>query len=348
MTNKIVGIDISSWGIRAVEMADATKPRPSITRFASILLPEGAVVRGEVVEPSTVATALRQLWANGKFTSKDVVLGVGNHRVLARDLSVPRMSMQRIRESLPFQVQEMLPVAVEDALLDFYPVSESHSEQGPMVNGLLIAAVKESVVANVRATELAGLSPTEVDLIPFALTRSLLRGSNSIGTVAIIDMGASTTTVVVAIDGVPHFVRIIATGGSDITEAIKADLQLTVEQAETAKRALGLTTVGVAVENRPVVEVIYHVAGELLNSLRNTLAYFAGSRPPQQQVRNIVLTGGGARLIGFAEALKDSTRLPVTFGNPLESISVRRDFAADTSTVDSAAVAIGLALGSAA
>ena len=348
MTNRIVGIDISSWGIRAVEMADATKPRPSIVRFASILLPEGAVVRGEVVEPSTVATALRQLWANGKFTSKDVVLGVGNHRVLARDLSVPRMSMQRIRESLPFQVQEMLPVAVEDALLDFYPVSESQTDQGLMVNGLLIAAVKESVVANVRATELAGLSPTEVDLIPFALTRALLRGSNSVGTVAIIDMGASTTTVVIAVDGVPQFVRIIATGGSDITEAIKADLHLTVEQAETAKRALGLTTVGVAIENRPIVEVIYHVAGELLNSLRNTLTYFAASRPPQQQVRSIVLTGGAALLIGFADALTESTRIPVTFGNPIEALSVRRNFAADTSTVDSATVAIGLALGSAA
>ena len=94
--------------------------------------------------------------------------------------------------------------------------------------------------------------------------------------------------------------------------------------------------------------MIYHVAGELLNSLRNTLTYFAASRPPQQQVRSIVLTGGGALLIGFADALTESTRIPVTFGNPLEALSVRRNFAADTSTVDSATVAIGLALGSAA
>jgi type IV pilus assembly protein PilM len=349
MGKNIVGVDLTSWGIRAVEIADATKARPTVVKYASMPLPEGAITRGEVAEPTTVATAIRQLWTNARFTSKSVVLGMGNSRVLARDLSVPRMSIERIRESLPFQVQDMLPVPVEDALLDFYPISESMSEQGPMVNGLLVAAVKDAVSTNVKAIQLAGLNPTDVDLIPFALCRVLLRGANAAGTVAIVDIGGTTTTVVVAINGVPQFVRIIPAGGSDVTEAIARELDLTKEQAETSKRALGLSTVGIAVENRPIVEAIYRVAGDLVNGLRNTLNYFAAARP-QEPVRALVLTGGGSRLIGLSEALAEATRIPVVHGNPLETITVGRSVGTDSirGITDSGAVALGLALGSAA
>jgi type IV pilus assembly protein PilM len=349
MTKNIVGLDISNWGIRAVEVADATKARPTVVRYRSIRLPEGAVWKGDVLEPSTVATVLRQLWSTGGFTSKDVVLGVGNHRVLARDLSVPKQTIERIRESLPFQVQEMLPVPVEDALLDFYPISETASEAGPVVNGLLVAAVKEPVIANVKAVELAGLNPIDVDLIPFALSRVLLRGAHGRGTVAVIEVGESTSTVVVAKDGVPQFVRIIPTGGADLTMAIKSELGLTAEQSETAKRALGLTTTGVALENRPIVEVIYKVAGELLNSFRNTLNYVSSIRT-QDPVREIVLTGGGSKLIGFAQALKDSAGIPIVMGHPLETISTNKKFADENEDDGSGglSVALGLALGSAA
>jgi type IV pilus assembly protein PilM len=349
MAKSIVGVDISSWGIRAVEVRDAATTKPTILRSKSILLPDGAVLRGEVIEVATVATALKQLWSTGGFKSKDVVLGIGNHRVLARDLTVPKMSLERIRESLPFQVQEMLPVPVEDALLDFYPISEGHSDQGPVVNGLLVAAIKESVNTNIRAAELAGLNPVDVDLIPFALSRVLLRGANMLGVVAIIEIGANTSTVVIVKDGVPQFVRIIPTGGSDLTDAIRSEGSLTTEQAEATKKSLGLSTVGVSVEQRPIVEIIYKVAGELLGSLRNTLNYFATARP-QEPVRQIVLTGGGAKLTGFAQALQETTRMPIIFGDPLSTIAADRRFISENSgaDIDSVSVALGLALGSAA
>ena len=268
MAKNIVGVDISAGGIRAVEVRDARGARPTVVKYDSIPLPEGAVLRGEVVEVTTVVTALRQLWTAGGFTSKDVVLGIGNHRVLARDLTVPRMSIERIRESLSFQVQDLLPVPVDQALLDFYPVSEGNSDQGPVVNGLLVAAVKESVDTNVRAVELAGLNPVDVDLIPFALCRVLLRGSSRRGVTAVIEVGSNTSTVVVARDGVPEFVRIISAGGRDLTDAVRSEASLTTEQAEATKMNLGLSTVGVPIAQQPIVEVIYKVAGELLNSLR--------------------------------------------------------------------------------
>jgi type IV pilus assembly protein PilM len=349
MATSVVGIDIGNTALRAVEVSDASKAHPTLVRYHEVLLPDGAASRGEVLEPNTVAAALKQLWSQGGFKSKNVVLGMGNQRVLARDLSVPKMSLKRIRESLPFQVQEMLPVPVADALLDFYPISESEDEGGPIVHGLLVAAVKDAVLANVKATQLAGLMTVGVDLIPFALSRVLLSRQQVPGTIALIDIGAHTTSVVIAKDGVPQFVRIIPTGGADLTQALHTGLEIEAEEAETIKRSLGLATEVTSAEEHRAVEIIYQVTSELLGSLRNTVSYFVNTRP-QDPVRQIVLTGGGAQLPGLAHALGEMARLPVVIGDPFASIKLAHALKMDDTQKhrSSLTVALGLALGSAA
>ena len=160
-----------------------------MVKYHEVPIPHGAVSKGEVIDRDMVVAGIKALWSQGKFGTKDVVLGMGNHRILARDHVVRAQPIDRIREQLPFQVQDLLPVPVNDALLDFYPVSTEQTDQGPMVHGLLVAAIREAVLGNVEAAEAAGLHVAEVDLIPFALTRLLL-GSQS-GMTALVDIGAS-------------------------------------------------------------------------------------------------------------------------------------------------------------
>jgi type IV pilus assembly protein PilM len=349
MAKSIIGVDISANGLRAVEMGNATKGKPVLIRHHSVALPAGAVSRGEVLEPQTVATALKQLWTSGGFKGKDVVLGIGNSRVFARNLTVPKMSLKLIRESLPFQVQEMIPFPADDAVLDFYPINEGAGENGPVVNGLLVAAQRDAVLGNVSAVQLAGLNPVEVDLVPFALSRILLRGVQAAGTVAIIDVGANTTTVVVCTEGVPQFVRIIPNGGDDLTAALARRLNVTVEQAEAMKRAIGISTASDRPEERNVASVTLELTSELITSLRTTLTYFAGAGQAPA-IGRIILTGGGAQLHGFGNALAEYTRIPVAAGDPLHSIIVppRSTKTPSTGAGPAFAVALGLALGSAA
>ncbi|THG30430.1 type IV pilus assembly protein PilM [Glaciibacter flavus] len=346
MAKNLIGLDIGTAGIRAVEVSDAARAKPTLVRYQEMELPPGMVNRGEVVEPNSVANAIKRLWSSGGFSSKDVVLGVGNHRVLARDYSVARMSPRRIRESLPFQVQDMIPVPVSEALLDFYPHSESVGENGqPMVNGLLIAAVKEAVMTNIKAVQLAGLNPVGVELIPFALSRVHLRGEAAAGTTAVVDIGANTTTVVISTSGVPQFVRIIPTGSDDMTQTLKSRLDVDLNAAERAKRTLGLAPGGYQVSDEHAVTVIYEVANELLTSLRNTIMYFSNTRP-NQPLKQLIITGGGSELAGFGKALSETLRVPVFAGDPFGSFTVARRAKGESGA--RASVALGLALGSAA
>lgn len=349
MATSVVGIDIGSSSLRAVEVSDPGTARPTVVRYFQVGLPAGVVGSGEVLDPDMVAAALKQLWTAGGFKTKNVVLGMGNQRVLARDLSVPKMPLARIRETLPFEVQDMLPIPVAEALLDFYPISESEGESGTVVNGLLIAAVKSAVLANVKATQLAGLTTIDVDLIPFALSRVLVTRPGVAGTVALVDIGGSTTSVVIASDGVPQFVRIIATGGDDLTQALQAELKSDADQAEAVKRGLGLATGTVSLSDKPAIDVIYKIASEQLTSLRNTINYFVNTRPTNP-VSHIVLSGGGAQLRGLPEALAEMTRIPVAIGDPFATVALAHGVKAEELRLSGStfAVALGLALGSAA
>lgn len=344
MGTTVVGLDIGSSSLRAVELQDADKAKPTVLRFDDMALPAGAVHGGEVAEPNTVATSLKRLWSQAGFRTKDVVLGMGNQRVLVRELSVPRMSLDRIRESLPFLVQDLLPVPVADAVLDFYPVEEIDGETGPMVSGLLVAAVKDAVLANVRAVQLAGLNPVAVDLLPFALSRAV--GTGGRGTIALVDVGAATTNVLITQGGVPQFARIIPAGGDDLTSALAGQLDVSIDDADRIKRTLGLASGKQLPDaHRQSVEVIYAVTSELLTGIRNTISYFTNQRE-LTSIDQIVLSGGGAQLPGFGRALSELTLVPVVDGDPFHAVARPKN---NRSTADrSMAVALGLALGSAA
>ena len=345
MTHSIVGVDIGSESIRAVEIESPGTPRAVIRRYGEYPLPDGAVESGKVVELNTVATILKQLWVSSGFRSKKIILGVGNARTLVRDLTVPRAGARQIRLALPFHVQELLTVPVADAILDFYPVSEGTDATGPVLHGLLVAAVKETVTANVAAAQLAGLTPVDVDLIPFALVRVQARAVRH-ENVAFVDIGARTTTIVVAVRGVPHFVRIIPTGGQDLTRALAEQLEILPEQAETLKRTIGLQLPDDAGgHNVAAVAAIHDYSSDLLDGIRNTLNYFSNAHPETPMDR-ILVSGGGGHLSGFLEVLREATMLPTSVPDPLSEISFAPRFQhSPGDRPEVMAVALGLALG---
>lgn len=348
MGKSIVGVDIGTDSVRAVEVMNARSAKPIVVRYHELPLPEGAVKNGEVIEANTVAAVLKQLWSTAGFKSRDVVLGVGNSKVLVRDLTVPRLSRKDIRAALPFQVQDILPVPVADAILDFYPIAESVTDQGPVVSGLLVAAVKDSIAANVSAVQLAGLTPIGMDIIPFALNRVLARGAHLAGTSALVDVGATTTNVIIIRDGVPQFVRIIPAGGVDVTMALSGRLGITVEQAELGKRQLGFAPIDVAPEHTEAAAIVREVTGDLLNSLRNTLGFYVNSRPGQR-IDRVLLSGGGSQMARFGDALGELTRIPVLIENPFGTIGVAKNAGRSAGRREhQMTVALGLALGSAA
>src|ERR1700712_5876896 len=117
------GVDIGSASIRAVE-TNRVKDHSVVTNFGQAQLPTGAVQGGVINDEKVVIGALKHLWSEHKFRNRDVVLGVTSHQIVVREISLPNLPAREFRQALPFPVREQLPLAVDKALLDFYPLGQ--------------------------------------------------------------------------------------------------------------------------------------------------------------------------------------------------------------------------------
>lgn len=337
-TGTLIGLDIGSASIRAAE-SRRDKSGTVVTNFAAAPLPRGVVRGGVINDEKTVTGALRQLWTTARFRTRDVVLGVTNRQVVVREMSVTNLPRKELRKSLPFQVRHVLPLPVEQALLDFYPLEDEAGAK--TVRGLLIAAPKEPVVVAVRAAEQAGLHVARVDLASFALLRAVSRLDETVE--AIVDIGAQATTVVIHRDGEPLIVRTVPRGGDEITEMIAQRLSVKDDAAEGLKREVGLLDSG----DPTARDVIQGAVRPLTNEIRSSFAYLTAAGDQPVRVGRLALSGGGAALPGFAEALAADLGVDVAVANPLARIRDlgKRARASVAAAGSHATVAIGLTLG---
>lgn len=348
----MVGLDIGTSGVRAAELK-LGKHGATLERFGQVALPLGAVRSGEVVDVDAVAAALKQLWAQAKFSAKQVVVGVANQKVVVRQVDLPWMPAGELRKSLAFQVQDFIPMPVEQAVLDFHPLEEFTTEGGVrMLRVLLVAASREMVGSTIAAVEAAGLRPQMVDLTSFAVLRALSTvgtGLASSGAEALVDVGASITNIVVHQHGAPRFVRILLMGGADITDAVAERLGIPIEQAEHIKQTSGPAgTAGAgAAPAHPANRVIEQAGGAFVDEVRGSLDYYA-AQPGAARVSRLILSGGGSRLPGLAERLSAATRLPVESARPMSQLKLGKTGLTDEQLAyvePMVSVPVGLAMG---
>ena len=335
-----IGLDIGSSSIRAVETR-RTRDEYTLTNFGQIPLTPGIVAGGVLQDAGAVTGALKQLWAACRFDTKRVMLGVTNPQLVVREMSVSNLPPKEMNQSLPFQVRDMLPLAVERSLLDFHPLEEPGNN--PTVRGLLIAMPKEAVMTAVQAAERAGLHVEGVDLSSFAVLRAASRLDAQVE--AIVDIGAEVTSVVVHADGEPLIVRTVPRGGAEITETISTRLGLPLPEAEELKCRFGLHGDG-----RPdTADTIADAVRPLINELRSSFTYLA-SGERQKQVTRVSLCGGGSLMPGLAEYVQKQLGVGVLYADSacrLRDTRQARQRGFD-SFMPSAAVSIGLTLGAAA
>ena len=92
-----IGLDIGTSGVRAAELSFG-KGQVTLEKFGQVALPEGAVRDGEVIDPDAVGAAIKQLWSHTKFSSKKVVIGVANQKVIVRQVDLPWMPADELQE----------------------------------------------------------------------------------------------------------------------------------------------------------------------------------------------------------------------------------------------------------
>ncbi|MCA0250948.1 MAG: pilus assembly protein PilM [Actinobacteria bacterium] len=295
MARTIVGLEINEACVRAVELSRGK--RPALIAAGEVPLPPGAAKDSEVLDTDAVAMAVTQLWSQAGIKGKEVVVGVANRRILVREHSTPAIRPDLMRAALPFDVQDLLPVPPEQAVLDFYPIAESEGQ----VHGLLVAAVSETIEGLISALNRARIRTAAVDFIPFGLARvaKLVAPEQ---TVAVVAIGEHTTNFIIAQDGIPRFARIIPLdlGLDAAVDLTEQPVEAVPEQLPHARRAVDAAPADTAA---PAV-------ADLIGRVRTTLSFHA-SRPGASPVSAVFLTGAGVGAPGLLQLASATVGAPV-------------------------------------
>lgn len=294
MARTIVGLEITEESVRAVEVTAGRIP--TLVAAGEVPLPAGAARDSEVLDQDAVAVAIRQLWSRAGITGKRVVLGIGSRRILIREYSTQAMKPELLRQALPFQVQDLLPVPISQAVLDFYPFAEADGQ----VHGLLVAAVAETVETLIATLAKAKLTVDVVDVVPFGLARIARRVGKPHDATAMVHVGDHTSYVVVAVDGIPRFVRIIPIDMP--TSAVRARANSApipiVAEPELALAGAGASAgmgTGTFSRTRSVLRSEAQDAPavtDLADRVRSTLAFYR-NRPGAARITTVCVSGAG-------------------------------------------------------
>lgn len=340
--NTLLGLDISSTTVKLLELSrNGDKYR--VESYAVASLPHDAVVEKSINDIDGVSNAVRTVVAQSRTKLKGVAAAVAGSAVITRLVDMPRgLSEDDMETQLTLEADQYIPYPLEEVALDF-EVQGPSRERDDMVEVLLAACRRETIDARVEAIEGAGLEPRVMDVEAYAMERAynLIRTHLELeesSVVAVVDIGATMTTLSVLSNGNTIYTREQLFGGKQLTDEIMRRYGLPVEEAGLAKKQGGLPD---------------DYEEELLNPFRDAVVqqvtrslqlFFSSSQ--YSDVDYIIMAGGVSYMDGLAALVQERLNTPTAVANPFAemSISPRVNAVALGSDAPAMMIACGLAL----
>ena len=343
-TRTLVGLDIGSSAVKAVELRPAGKGY-RVAAFAVEPVPPDSIVDGAIIDAGAVADAIRRIFEGNKaFKSRDVCASLSGNAVIVKKITLPVMTASELDDSISWEAEQYIPFDIQDVNLDYQILDPG---TGPEARGsmdvLLVAAKKEKIGDYTGVIAQAGRTPVIVDVDAFALQNAYEAnyGLDAREVVVLMNAGASAININILQGAQSVFTRDVSLGGNAYTEAVQRELGLPFESAEQLKK--GIPVDGATYEEAQ--PVLHAVTDNVLLEIQKTFDFFKASAS-SEQIDRIMLSGGASRVDGFREMLQERFGIPVEDFDPFRTIGWdARKLTGDPADVAStAAVAVGLAL----
>ncbi len=341
--SSLLGIDISSTSVKLLELS-RTGGRFRVEAYAVEPLPANAVVEKNIAELEGVGQALSRVLVKAKTSTKGVAVAVAGSAVITKTIEMDAgLSDDEMENQLKVEADQYIPYPLEEVAIDFEV--QGYSVRNPeRVEVLLAACRKENVEVREAALALAGLNAKVIDVEAYALERAfgllapqLAHGDASL-TVAVMDIGATMTTLSVLHNGRIIYTREQLFGGRQLTEEIQRRYGLTVEEAGLAKKQGGLP-------DDYVAEVLQPFKDAVVQQVSRSLQFFFAAGQ-FNDVDYIMLAGGTSSIAGLDQLIQQRLGTPTLVANPFADMALSSKVNAGALASDAPAlmIACGLAL----
>ncbi|MCV6614554.1 MAG: pilus assembly protein PilM [Cellvibrionaceae bacterium] len=338
----LIGLDISSTAVKLLEFSRQGGSY-RVESYAVKALPPGSVVEKNINDPDGVAESVRAVVQQSKTKEKLAAVAVAGSAVITKIIDMPSgMGDDMLETQISLEADQYIPYPLEEVSIDFeiQGVSESNPEQ---VEVLLAACRRENVDLRVDVLERADLQAKVVDVEAYTMERAFSLIQEQLDhqdgqVVAVVDIGATMTTLSVLVDGKTIYTREQLFGGKQQTEEIQRRYGLSAEEAGLAKKQGGLP-------DDYESEVLEPFKDAVVQQVTRSLQFFFSSSQ-YNDVDLIVLAGGVAVTEGLCDLIEEKIGTTTLIANPFANMSVspRVNAAALANDAPALMIAAGLAM----
>lgn len=306
MSQIILGIDVGSYSIKVAEIERTLKEFHLIGFF------EQPIVNAEALgREGAVTQALTRLFEEYNLTAPMAYTALPGQITSHRVIDLPFADFKKVDQTIEFEMENYLPLPLEDLLIDYEFLSSSKAGSSVLVS----YAKASDFVKFLNAMTGADVDPRFVGSEPVELANVMRLGVlPPEGAFALMDLGHEKTNVLIFVGDKLQFARTIMVGGRDFTRAIAESLNIPQAEAERMKIEVG--QVGPEVEGadqttRNVAAAMEGPLEEILLHLKQTFMAFQEAK--QEVVQALILCGGTSRLSGIDQYLSSKLRKNVSF-----------------------------------
>jgi len=319
----LVGVDIGTASIKVCQVKE-TRKGLGLVRLGYAPLGPQVIVDGQVMDSGAVVEALQKVFHDAKIRQKECALSVSGQSVIIRKITVPMMTEAELEEQIQWEAEQHIPFDIKDVHVD-YQVLRRRAEASQM-DLLLVAAKRDQIEEYAQLARNAKLKPMVCDIDAFTV-QNLFEYSRTLPqdqTIALINVGASLSSLNIIANGVSAFTREIANGGNGITEEIQRQLNVPHDQAEAYKcggSASADDPSRAGMVPQQVVQVIEAVSDTIAAEIQRSLDFFMATSG-EGEIARIYVTGGSANLAALARAIERRARVSVETWSPVEKLTI--------------------------
>ncbi|MBU4012790.1 MAG: pilus assembly protein PilM [Proteobacteria bacterium] len=336
----LVGLDIGSSALKAGEIT-ATKKGFALKNFGMISIAQGAIEEGNINDPENVADSIRQLFKANNIKEKDVAISIGGYSVIVKKIDLQTVTEEQLQKTIHLEAEQYIPFDISEVNIDYQILGEREADSNQM-SVMLVAAKKEMINEYINLVQIAGLNPCIIDVDAFALQNIFEVNYDLIDeNVVLIDIGANKTSLNILKGYSSVFMRDVSLGCSQINQKIISLIDCSFIEAEQLK--LSKQTDKISPDD--LKQTVSSVVSEWSIEIRRALDFYYSANP-DEQIKSIVLSGGGAHIKEFRQLLAAETSSKVETINPFKKldVSARFDPSYLAQIAPQAAICMGLAL----
>lgn len=312
MKNKVFGIDIGATTIKVVWM-DRQKEGYLLNSVLTVPTPTKGLLSESPLDQEEMAQTLLKLLSDASITTRMANVALPESQVYTRVIEMPVLSDKELASAIYWEAEQYIPVSLTSVTLDYKVLRRPDStEPNPKMDVLLVGAPTVLIDKYEKILALAGITINALETEILSAIRSIVIGQNKFPSSLIVNIGALHTSLAIVRAGTLVFTYSLPTGGIALSRAIAADFGFSLAQAEEYKKAYGLSDKNfegkIGKASQPVLEAI-------LSEAKKAIVFYNG-KYITDPIKQIIITGGTAKLPGISGFFAGATSIETVIANP--------------------------------